>query len=204
MKLTIQLLFIIDLLLVSPAMFGIASQESEDKPSLDRGSLDSQFDYVIKKSSPYLEFRVVEEAWLLKLKSHVSDSLKVVRKELEETYNLVSTKRNETDSILSVLQNTNDKLDIAIKEKNSLSFFGILMSKTAYNSLTWFIIAGLVALLVIFIILFKRSHIITAQTKTALLETKEEFEEHRTRARLRVEELVRTHHYELNKYKTKR
>lgn len=75
------------------------------------------------------------------------------------------------------------------------------MSKAAYNSLVWSIIAGLIAGLVFFIVLFKRSHIITTNTRKDLEATQKEFEEHRTRARLREEKIVREYHYELNKYK---
>ncbi len=200
MKISKTLILLSGMIIIFSFARNSIAQETEEL-SLDKGTLNSQFEYVIKKSSPYLEFRVVEEVWLRKLNSHVSDSLKKIKSELSQSNNMISSKEEEIDSINSVLQNTRTQLSKISKEKNSLSFFGILMSKAAYNSLMWLIIAGLVAGLVFFIILFKRSHIITAHTRKDLEDTQKEFEEHRIRARLREEKIVREYHYELNKYK---
>ena len=194
------LIALLSLIILSSGFIKTYAQEIEEL-SLDKGTLDRQFEYVMTKSSPYLEFRVVETAWLKKLNSHVSDTIKEIKKDLQQSNKLVSSKEKEIDSINSVLQNTRTELSTIVKEKNSLRFFGILMSKAAYNSLMWLIIAGLATALAFFIIFFKRSHAITARTKQDLQETREEFEEHRTRARLREEKIVREYHYELNKYK---
>lgn len=193
-------LALICLIILSSGFIKTFAQETEEL-SLDKGTLNSQFEYVMKKSSPYLEFRVVEEAWLRKLNSHVSDTIKEIKEDLVQSNKVISSKEKEIDSINSVLQNTRTQLSTIVKEKNSLRFFGILMSKAAYNSLMWLIIAGLTTALVFFIIFFKRNHVITARTKHDLKETREEFEEHRSRARLREEKIVREYHYELNKYK---
>lgn len=202
MKISKTLMLLSGMIIIFSFTRNSIAQETEEL-SLDKGTLNSQFEYIIKKSSPYLEFRVVEEAWLRKLNSHVADSLKKIKLDLSQSNNMISSKDKEIDSINSVLQNTRTQLSKISKEKNSLSFFGILMSKAAYNSLMWLIIAGLVTGLVFFIILFKRSHIITAHTKQDLEATRKEFEEHRTSARLREEKIVREYHYELNKYKNK-
>jgi len=202
MKILKTAILLLGMIIISSFARNSTAQETEEL-SLDKGTLDSQFKYVMTKSSPYLEFRVVEEAWLRKLNSHVSDSLKKIKLDLSKSNNMIFSKEEEIDSINSVLQNTRTQLSKISKEKNSLSFFGILMSKAAYNSLMWLIIAGLAAGLAFFIVLFKRSHIITAQTKHDLEATQKEFEEHRIRARLREEKIVREYHYELNKYKNK-
>jgi len=55
--------------------------------------------------------------------------------------------------------------------------------------------------LIIFIILYKRSQIITLQTKNDLKELNEAFTQHKTNARLREEKLASSYHYELSKYK---
>lgn len=200
MKNSKTLILLVGIMLIFPLTKNSMAQEAEEL-SLDKGTLNSQFEFVIKKSSPYLEFRVVEETWLKKLNSHVSDSIKKIKLDLSQSNKMISSKEEKIDSINSVLQNTRTQLSKISKEKNSLSFFGILMSKAAYNSLMWSIIAALVAGLVFFIILFQRSHIITSNTRNDLETTQKEFEEHRTRARLREEKIVREYHYELNKYK---
>jgi hypothetical protein len=67
----------------------------------------------------------------------------------------------------------------------------------------WIIIIGLTFTLVIFILLFKRSNLVTRQTRDDLVEIKNEFESFRKRALEREEGIVRKYHNELMQYKTK-
>ncbi|NJO91705.1 MAG: hypothetical protein HC831_24125 [Chloroflexia bacterium] len=75
------------------------------------------------------------------------------------------------------------------------------MSKEAYSKLMWIIISVLALVLAVFIILFKRSNKITLINKSALQETRDEFDKFRKRALEREQELSRNHLAELNKYK---
>jgi len=197
-----RVIVILITLLIILVPFSVYTQETQEL-SLDSGSLDSQFEYILTKSSPYLEFRVVEEAWLKKLNSNVNDSIKLIKKELTRSSKSISAKEKEIDSLESVLQNTRTELSNSKKEKNSLRFFGILMGKAAYNSLMILIIDILAATVLVLIISYKRSHAITARTKQDLEDIRKEFEEHRTHTRLREEKIVREYHYELNKYKNR-
>jgi len=76
------------------------------------------------------------------------------------------------------------------------------MSKSGYNMLMWIIIAGLLALLVLFIYKFKNSNSVTKQAKNALAEIEEEFEEHRKVALEREQKVRRQLQDELNKQKS--
>jgi len=63
------------------------TENNEDELSLDSGTLDSQFEYVIQKSNSWRDergqnYEVIKSNWLSKLKSHTLDSLKAVKKEL--------------------------------------------------------------------------------------------------------------------------
>jgi hypothetical protein len=78
------------------------------------------------------------------------------------------------------------------------------MSKQAYNSLVWMIIFAVTIFMVVFIVLYRRSNLVTKQTKISLEELKEEFESHRKRALEREEKLVNNFHREVNKLKTKK
>ena len=182
---------------------GLKSQETATTPSLDNGTIESQFDYLITKSSTYQDYKVVKAYWLSKLRSHVSDSLKAVKDNLKNTQKIVKAKNIEIDSLRSNIRNTNDKLTIAIREKNTLRILGIQINKTAYNSIMWSITGILALFLLIFFALYKRSNTITIQTKTDLRETKEDFEAHRKRAREREERLVHDLHAEKNKNKAR-
>ncbi len=50
--------------------------------SLNEGTIENQFDYLIKKSNRYQEFKVVKTTWLIQLKKSAGDSLVSLRKDL--------------------------------------------------------------------------------------------------------------------------
>lgn len=200
MKSKKQLLLAVAFLVFFSSMIG-NSQETQDKPFIEKGTIESQFNFVFDKSYKFEEYKSIRIPWFLTLKSHVLDSLKSLKKELRKTQLEYSSSGSLIDSLRSELKKTNDELSTIDKEKNSLRFLGILMTKGGYNSLVWTIVLVLASLLAIFILLFKRSHIITSQTKATLSEVKEEFETYRKRTLEREEKTARKHLDELNKYK---
>ncbi|MFA8435127.1 MAG: tRNA (guanine-N1)-methyltransferase [Marinifilaceae bacterium] len=171
----------------------------EVKLSLDSGTVSSQFDYVIKKSNRYEDYKVVKIHWLNKLKANVSDTLNLADKNLQKAEDKIATQTNEINSLKEQLMEVKDQLAKVSKEKNSVAFFGILMEKSAYNALMWTIAGGLLALAIICFLLFKRSNAVTVSTKQSLEDTREEFDKHRKWALEREQTLAR----ELHKLKTK-
>jgi hypothetical protein len=176
----------------------VLSQTAAEKPSLEKSNIDGKFNYVYQQSNDFEDYKMVKKWWLTRLKTHVLDTIKLV-----ESQKLVNTKSTVIDSLNKLLMTNNSTLALTIKEKNSLRFIGIPMDKAAYNSIVWIIIIGLTFTLVIFILLFKRSNLVTRQTKDDLVEIKNEFESFRKRALEREEGIVRKYHNELMQYKTK-
>jgi len=76
------------------------------------------------------------------------------------------------------------------------------MTKSAYNSLLWSLIIGLILLLVLFIFKFKNSNTITKQANLLLVETEEEFDTFRARSLEREQKVRRELQDEINKHKT--
>lgn len=194
-KLAILLLFLLSISLSS------AQVQPEEKLSLNKGTIDNQFEYVITKSNRYQEYKVVKKTWLYALKVHTLDSLKAVKKQLADTKLLVDNQDKEIQVLKTNLSDTNSTLNQTNLEKDSMSLFGMLMSKTSYNVLLWSIIAGLLAFLLFFIYKFKNSNAVTRQAKFSLAETEEEFEEHRKRALEREQKVMRRLQDEINKQK---
>lgn len=179
-----------------------ASTQEDEKLSLNSGTLDNQFEYVIRRSNNYQEYKVVKKTWLYSLKSHTLDSLKVLHNNLNDTKIVVNTQAEEIASLKTNLTNTQGTLDKTNIEKDNMSLFGMQMSKSSYNTMLWSIIAGLLAFLLFFIYKYKNSNAITKEAKTALSETEEEFEEHRRKALEREQKVRRQLQDELNKNKS--
>ena len=82
-----------------------------------------------------------------------------------------------------------------------MALFGMQMSKGLYNMVMWFMIGGLLVLLIVFIVKFKKSNAITRAAKKTLQELDEEFEEHRRVALEREQKVRRQLQDEINKQK---
>ena len=184
------------------------TNEEEEKLSLNSGSLDNQFEYVITKSYTYRGdgkvYKNVEYHWLTQLKAHVLDSLKAVHQDLANTQRIVNNQGKEISELKLKLETTQNLLDQTNDEKNNMALFGLQMSKTNYNILMWVIIAALLALLLLFVYKFKNSNTVTKEAKHALSEIEEEFEEHRKTALEREQKVRRQLQDELNKQKSKK
>jgi len=188
-------------LLITTSTIGQTTEENEPKPSLNRGTIESQFDYLYKKSGSYQEYKVVKKTFFHKIKANVLDSLKSLKKELADTKQIVESQNNEINNFKSDLKTTNDNLTNVTKEKDNIKLLGIPMTKAAYNSLLWSLIIGLVFLLLFFVFKFKNSNAITKQSNKSLAETEDEFETYKTKALEREQKVRRELQDEINKQK---
>jgi hypothetical protein len=192
-------------------IFAIASSSSfaqdEEELSLNNSTLDNQFNYVLKKSGNFKgtngqAYEAVKRSMLLTLQAHTLDSLKTIQTKLDNSRSTVLTQQTEIDELKLNLTNTQSTLDSTNLEKDSMSLFGLQMSKSGYNTLMWSIIGILLALFLFFVYKYKNSNTITKQAKESLSEIEEEFEEHRKVALEREQKVRRQLQDELNKQKS--
>ncbi|MEO7283720.1 tRNA (guanine-N1)-methyltransferase [Gelidibacter sp.] len=178
------------------------TEEEDDTLSLTKGTIDNQFEYVIQKSYNYQDYKNVKKDWLYQLKAHTLDSLKAIQNDLKTTQNKVDSLAQEITTLKSNLSETKTTLAETNEEKDNMALFGLQMSKSNYNVLMWSIIGVLLVLLLFFIYKFKNSNSVTREAKKSLLETEEEFEEHRRTALEREQKVRRQLQDEINKQKT--
>jgi len=168
---------------------------------LDTATLQQQLDYMEERMNIYNGYRAVRDDIFLKMNKNSLDSLNAAKREISRLEASLATTQSDMAVLQENLQQTSEDRDLAIKNKNSLSFLGIQMNKALYNSIMWIIIVGLVILLIILFLMFKRSFVVTRQTTKDLEETKGEFESYRQQSRERYEKLVVQHHQEVLKLK---
>ncbi|MCK0125514.1 tRNA (guanine-N1)-methyltransferase [Gelidibacter sp. F2691] len=176
--------------------------EEDDKLSLTEGTIDNQFEYVIQKSYNYQDYKNVKKTWLYQLKAHTLDSLKAIQNNLTRSQNTVDSLAQEITSLKSNLSETKTTLAETNEEKDNMALFGLQMSKGNYNVLMWSIIGGLFALLLLFIYKYRNSNSVTKLAQKSLVETEEEFEEHRRTALEREQKVRRQLQDEINKQKS--
>lgn len=178
-----------------------AQTDQESGLSLDKGPLEKQFEYVIKKSGRYQEYKVVKRVWLDKLKKNVVDSLAKSKVAFSKLENQIASQKAEISKLESELASTNANLTQVNKEKESISFFGALVKKGTYKAMMWCIVAALAILLSLFIYKFRNSNSVTREARLSLKDLEQEYEQHRRKALEREQKLSRQLQDELNKQK---
>ena len=186
--------------------FAFTLQAQEQTESINEGTIDQQFEFLLRKSGNFKgtngqSYEAVKRSMLLTLQAHTIDSLNTLEGKLNTTRNTVTAQQKEIDELKTNLEKTQNALSVTNTEKDSMSLFGIQMSKTSYNILMWSIIAGLLTFLLVFIYKFKNSNSITKSAKNALAEVETEFEEHRRVALEREQKVRRQLQDEINKQK---
>jgi len=164
-------------------------------------SISSQFDYLYKKSSNYQQYKVINKQRFLQLKKQVVDSLHKNIKEINLLKQEVTANKQVTEKLNNTILTLQQELDKVKKNKNSISFFGILLSKTSYNFILWGIILSLLVASLYFFYRYKNSHVFTKEAKENLKEVEKEFEEYRKKSIVREQKLRRELLDEINKHK---
>ena len=194
-------------LFITALLFAFAHFEgqAQDSGSLDEGTVESQFEYLEKKSGNYrannIRYEVIRLFDLTKLRQNVIDSINANNKDITALKTTIAENENEINSLKAQLQETSNNLKTLTAEKDSISFFGALLSKGAYKAIMWSTVFILLLLLLFFIYRFRNSNFLTQQAKTALADLEQEYEQHRRRALEREQKISRQLQDELNKKK---
>jgi len=189
-------------LLVSISL-SISSQEVEQIQ--EDTSINGQFDKIYRTSTTYKpagtnkKYKVINLLNYQQLKANVLDSLKKLEKEISKQESLLNSEREQTQKTNQLLTKTQSDLVASNKKENSISLFGIQLSKMNYNLLLWSII--IIALLLLFYFIFKffRSNSLTKEAQNNLVDVEQEFEQHRKKSLEREQKLRRELQDEINK-----
>lgn len=169
----------------------MAQDTTSVQNSLNSGTISSQFDYIYRVSNGFQEYEVVKKANLEKLKSNVTDSIRVLRKEIAD----LKLKQNSVSDSLAnfseVLEKVNQEKEAAILEKDSFSFLGIAIEKNLYSTIMWLLVAGLAAAMAFFSVQYVRSFGRVKKAQKDLEDVQAEFDQHRKNVLERERKLKR-------------
>lgn len=169
----------------------LAQDTTTVQNSLNSGTISSQFDYIYRVSNGFQEYEVVKKTNLEKLKSNVTDSIKVLKNEIA---NLMLQQSSVADSLANfskILEQANQEKEAAILEKDSFTFLGVLVEKNLYSSIMWLIVIGLAVAMVFFSVQYFKSFGKVKKAQKDLEEVQEEFDQHRKNALERERKLKR-------------
>ena len=177
-----------------------AQQTTPDTPQEDT-SLKGQFDKIYRISTTYQVYKVIDKEKFLKLKKNVLDSLQDAKELILEKENLLQTERENIKKTKAILAKTQADLEASNLKENSISLFGIQLSKITYNLVLWSIIVISLLALFYFIYKFSRSNVLTKQAQNNLIDVEQEFEVHRKKSIEREQKLRRQLQDEINKHR---
>ena len=168
---------------------------------LIKNSIKEQLNYLDEHTRIYENYRAIREDMFQKIKVNVSDSLSAAKSKIaglnKSTLNLNLT----IDSLRKTLETTKIRLEETTTSKNSISVIGLEINKLTYNKIMWTLLAGLIALLVIGFLVFKRNLSVIFSTKKEFQELKNEFETYKKTSREAREKLTMDHFNEIKRLK---
>ncbi|WP_299672746.1 hypothetical protein [uncultured Polaribacter sp.] len=179
----------------------LSSISFSQEKRVDDATLKSQFDKIYRTSTSYQTYKVISKDKFLKLKQNVLDSLKEAKTLVLEKNLLLKTERDNIQTTKDSLSKTRTDLDASIRKENSISLFGLQLSKTSYNLFLWALILGLICALVYFIFKFSKNNIDTKEAQNNLASVELEYEQHRKKSLEREQKIRRQLQDEINKHR---
>ena len=174
-----------------------AAPVEEAKPT----TLEGVFQQLIDRSGAWQNFKMLDRGKLAAFQRSMTDSINGVRSQLVAEKQKV--KENE-----ATIKELNDKitdiqaaLDQTKDQKDSVNFFGLLISKSLYNTIMWGIVLALASLLMLYIYKFSNGNVVTKKSINDLNELQEEYENYRKAAIEREQKVRRQLQDEINKHR---
>lgn len=175
---------------------------AQDKETvIEDTTLNGQFDKIYRTSTSYQTYKVISKDKFLQLKQNVLDSLKTSQNLVKEKNDLLKAERENIKATQDNLNKTKLDLDTAIQKEDSISFFGLQISKVTYNLVLWSVILLLLLALLYFIYKFSKNNILTKKAQEDLQDVETEYEQHRKKSIEKEQKLRRELQDEINKHR---
>lgn len=186
--------------LLSLTIFNSAGQGLPDV--FLKNSLKEQLNYLDEHTKIYDNYRAIREDMFQRIKGNVSDTLSSVEIKITGLIRTKSSLNQTIDSLKKNLELTKTNLDEMTKSKNSISVIGMQVNKSTYNNIMWLIVGGLVAVLVIGFLVFKRNLSAIFNTRKEYDDLKNEFDAYRKTSREAREKMTMDHFNEIKRLKS--
>jgi len=171
----------------------------ENPLNSEKSTLYSQHKFIMERSRTYVNNKVVKIEWIEKFYSNVKDSLELAKHESSNFENAYSKELKVSKDALISVTALKKELESVNSEKENITFFGSLTSKSSYKTIVWVIIISLSSFLLFFLFKFNNSNRITKEAKEKLKEIEFELEETKKKSRIKEQELMRKLQDEINK-----
>lgn len=187
------------ILLAFPLFLFTLTITAQDSIQIKKNTLSEQMTDAFDKSNSYQEYKVVKKTQLTTLRRNILDSVSTLQKRIALMESELSQEKIAVDSLGQNLKTTQQNLIKAKEKEDGIAVFGILTSKTTYNSIMWGIIVILIFISGFLFYRFLNSHKITNAAQLSMAEMEIELEDYRRNSLEREQKLRRKLQDEVNK-----
>lgn len=152
-------------------------------------TIGEQIQYLEKHTRIYEGYRAIREDMYQKINGNFIDTLQAEKSRVAALEGLTSILNSKTDSLNALLNTTRANLQEITNTKNNIRVLGLEIRKGAYNTIMWTIVGGLVFVLALGFLVFKRNLTVLLRTEKDLKELKDEFAAYKQTSRLAREKL---------------
>ncbi|MEM7575270.1 MAG: hypothetical protein AAF433_20350 [Bacteroidota bacterium] len=152
--------------------------------------LNTQFQLMVDESNRYQQFKVIRSVWLAAFAENLSDSLAAETEVINGLQATIDDQSNTLAQREEEITQLNAQIEQLNQEKDGISFLGANLSKTAYNSIVWTLIAALLAGLLFFLGRGRYAQALAKDARTKNEQLTTDLEQARKR-RLEVEQDLR-------------
>ena len=186
-------------LVIFSCLFSLANFAQDN--TTENKTIESQLDYLYRTSTNYQVYKVISKQGFLNLKTAVLDSISAAKKTISEKEHLIQSQNDSIKELKNNINQTKIRLDDALSKEDSISLFGLKLSKIWYNLILWILILLLITAAIFYFFKFKNSHVFTKEARENLKDVELEFEEYRKKTLLNEQKLRRQLQDEINKHK---
>ena len=171
----------------------------ENHLNSEKSTLAKQHKFIMEQSKSYVNNKVVKIEWIEKFYSNVKDSLESAKHERSIFKKAYTEEIKVSKDALNSAKALKEELDLVNSEKENITFFGSITSKSSYKKIVWTAIISLSSFLLFFLFKYKNSNRATKETKEKLKEIELDLEQTKKKARIKEQELMRKLQDEINK-----
>lgn len=162
-------------------------------------TVENQFKKLYKGSNNYQIYKVIKKNEFLNLQKNILDSVKAIKKDAATKQLKINEQLKAVTSLQTKIDSLKTDLSVSVGKEDAISFIGIPLNKSSYNTIVWSIIGGLLIGLAFFVYRFNNSNIVTKETKDLLADIEEEFEAYKKKSIDKEQKLRRQLQDEINK-----
>lgn len=172
--------------LILPLFFllPVMGQGNADSVLTPGAAVAEKFESVLKQSNRYKEgsnaYEIIRVELFGDLESTVTRTIGELEKSVAEKEKTIGEQNTRIGSLQSELKTADEEIDKLNRQKDNMSFLGVVaMKKGIYRTVMWLIVGVLAAAVIVLSGSYARSNSVTRQTKALLEKTREEFEAYR-------------------------